>query len=68
MGLGVDLTSQSVIDKNRMVFGDSDEYRWVVKNAYKYGFILRYPKERCSFTRMPMNLGILDMLVKKLPK
>ena len=25
LGLGVDLTSQSVIDKKRMVFGDTDE-------------------------------------------
>ena len=31
LGLGVDLTSQSVVDKKRMVFGDSDEYKWVIK-------------------------------------
>ncbi len=50
LGLGIDLTSQSVIDKKRLVFGDTKEYRWVVKNAYKYGFILRYPKDRSSLT------------------
>lgn len=50
LGLGVDLTSQSVIDKKRLVFGDTNEYRWVVKNAYKYGFIIRYPKDRSSLT------------------
>lgn len=50
LGLGVDLTSQSVIDKKRMVFGDTDEYKWVAKNAYKYGFILRYPKNRSDIT------------------
>lgn len=50
LGLGVDLTSQSVIDKQRMVFGDTKEYQWVVKNAYKYGFILRYPKNRSNIT------------------
>lgn len=50
LGLGVDLTSQSVIDKKRLVFGDTNEYRWVVKNAYKYGFIMRYPKDRSSLT------------------
>lgn len=49
LGLGVDLTSQSVVDKKRMVFGDSDEYKWVIKNAHKYGFILRYLKDRSSF-------------------
>lgn len=50
LGLGVDLTSQSVIDKKRLVFGDTEEYKWVIKNAYKYGFILRYPKNRSSLT------------------
>ncbi|WP_455684429.1 M15 family metallopeptidase [Thomasclavelia sp.] len=50
LGLGVDLTSQSVIDKKKLVFGDTDEYKWVVKNAHKYGFILRYPKDRSSLT------------------
>ena len=50
LGLGVDLTSQSVVDKQRLVFGDTDEYKWVVKNAHKYGFILRYPKERSEIT------------------
>ena len=33
-----------------MVFGDTDEYKWVAKNAYKYGFILRYPKNRSDIT------------------
>lgn len=50
LGLGIDLTSQSVIDKKRLVFGDSEEYKWVIKNAYKYGFILRYPKNQSSLT------------------
>lgn len=50
LGLGIDLTSQSVIDKKRLVFGDSEEYKWVIKNAYKYGFILRYPKNKSSLT------------------
>lgn len=50
LGLGVDLTSQSVIDGERMVFGDTKEYQWVVQNAYKYGFILRYPQNRSDIT------------------
>ena len=52
LGLGVDLTSQSVIDKEKLVFGDTEEYKCVVKNAYKYGFILRYPKNKASLTGM----------------
>jgi len=41
-GLGVDLTSESVVKKEKLVFGDTEEYKWVVKNAYRFGFILRF--------------------------
>lgn len=41
-GLGLDLTSQSVVDGERITFGDTEEYRWVVENCYKYGFIIRF--------------------------
>ncbi len=50
LGLGADLTSQSVIDKQRMVFGDTKEYQWVRKNAHLYGFILRYPQNQSALT------------------
>lgn len=41
-GLGLDLTSQSVVDGKKITFGDTEEYRWVVENCYKYGFIIRF--------------------------
>ena len=41
-GLGIDLTSQSVVDGQRITFGDTEEYKWVVENCYKYGFIIRF--------------------------
>ena len=41
-GLGIDMTSQSVVDKQRLVFGDTTEYKWVVENCAKYGFIVRF--------------------------
>ncbi len=41
-GLGVDLTSQSVEDGTRLVFGDTAEYKWVCQNAYRFGYILRF--------------------------
>lgn len=50
LGLSVDLTSQSVIDGQVSVFGDTAEYQWVKKNAHKYGFILRYPGDKTSIT------------------
>lgn len=49
-GLGVDLTSQSVIDKTKITFGDTQEYKWVIANAYKYGFIVRFDTESANVT------------------
>ena len=43
-GLSVDLTSQSVLDGTYGTFGESPDYDWVEENAYKYGFILRFPE------------------------
>ena len=34
-GLGVDLTSQSVVEGKRITFGDTEEYRWVIKKLCK---------------------------------
>ncbi|MED9802375.1 MAG: M15 family metallopeptidase [[Clostridium] innocuum] len=50
LGLSVDLTSQSVMDGTYAVFGDTPEYQWVIKNAHKYGFILRYPENKTNIT------------------
>ena len=44
------MTSRSVIDGQIGVFGDTPEYQWVIKNAYKYGFILRYPADKTGIT------------------
>ncbi|OUO70895.1 M15 family metallopeptidase [Thomasclavelia spiroformis] len=41
-GLGVDLTSQSVVEGKRITFGDTEEYRWVIKNCARFGFIIRF--------------------------
>lgn len=31
-------------------FDDTNAYKWLVKNAYKYGWILRYPSDKASTT------------------
>lgn len=53
-GLSVDLTSTSVIQKKAKgdvaVFGDSEEGKWVEKNAYRFGFILRFPLAQSAIT------------------
>ena len=42
-GLAVDITSKSAVAKG-IKFGSTKESKWIEDNAYKYGFILRYPK------------------------
>ena len=44
-GLAIDIRAES-----KDVFVDSKESKWTYKNAYKYGFILRYPKASENIT------------------
>ncbi len=47
-GLAIDIFSKT--NSNRNTFKDSDAAHWLVANAYKYGFILRYPEDKVSLT------------------
>lgn len=47
-GLSIDLTSYDETDDNS--FENTNEFKWLQKNAYKYGFILRYPKNKEKIT------------------
>ncbi len=31
-------------------FKETGEYKWLIENSYKYGFVLRYPEEKKDFT------------------
>jgi len=45
-GLAVDILQRSnVCDMEQAKFENSKEFAWLTENAYKYGFILRYPEE-----------------------
>ncbi len=44
-GLALDVSSA-----NNKVFADSKEYNWMLENSYKYGFIMRYPKDKEKIT------------------
>lgn len=44
-GLAFDIGSTS-----SKVFANSKEYKWMLENAYKYGFILRFPKKYENIT------------------
>ena len=50
LGLGVDLSSLGVIEGIYNTFDESPEYLWVLENAHKYGFILRYPEAKVDWT------------------
>lgn len=49
LGLALDLISNrySELDEKQE---DTPEARWLAKNCYKYGFILRYPPEKTTIT------------------
>lgn len=49
-GLAVDICSKSANFKLDENFGNTKEGKWLLANAYKYGFILRYPKDKESIT------------------
>ncbi|MDO4963669.1 MAG: M15 family metallopeptidase, partial [bacterium] len=44
LGYSVDLTNAKNVSFDE--FEDTEEFRWLKDNAYKYGFILRYPKDK----------------------
>lgn len=48
-GLALDIVSQAyqLLDKNQE---NTPEQRWLMKNAYRYGFILRYPEDKTQLT------------------
>ena len=46
-GLAMDLITYGATGTT---FKDTDEYKWLIKNAYKYGFILRYPEGKEKIT------------------
>mgnify|MGYP004554282433 CR=1 FL=1 len=47
-GLAMDLIPEYGLDLD--TFENSDGFKWMQENAYKYGFILRYPKDKEDIT------------------
>ncbi len=46
-GLAVDLTKSGSLEQS---FGDTKEGIWLAENCHKYGFIIRYPKDKEDVT------------------
>lgn len=49
-GLAVTISASNI--KNGSSFASTDQYNWLIKNCIKYGFILRYPEDKTTFTGM----------------
>lgn len=47
-GLTLDIFSKENSNKN--TFWDTEVSKWLMNNAYKYGFILRYPEDKVNVT------------------
>ena len=48
-GLCVDLTTKSIITVDNR-FADTEVFAWLSANAWKYGFVLRYPEDKVNIT------------------
>lgn len=61
--MSLDIASKSV-----NTFVNSDEYVWMMDNAYKYGFILRYPKSKEDITGYKCEAWHYRYVGKKIAK
>lgn len=50
-GLCIDFTAKSIGGQLNNTFADTDAFRWLAENAYKFGFILRYPEDKTDITQ-----------------
>ena len=59
LGLAIDIRSNNLSDNLT-----SEDYNWMLKNSYKYGFIIRYPKGKSHITQFieePWHLRYLGI-------
>lgn len=49
-GLAIDVSSESVGCAIEESFGDTTDGKWLAKHCHKYGFIIRYPKDKTEIT------------------
>ena len=61
--MSLDIASKSV-----NTFVESDEYSWMMDNAYKYGFILRYPRSKEDITGYKCEAWHYRYVGKKIAK
>ena len=49
-GLAIDVSSESLHNKLSEGFSSTPEGKWLAKNSYRYGFIIRYPDDKAEIT------------------
>ncbi|MEL7647765.1 MAG: D-alanyl-D-alanine carboxypeptidase family protein [Sedimentibacter sp.] len=49
-GLAMDITCEAMNFQLDDTFGDTEEGKWVSENAHRFGFIVRYPKDKEDIT------------------
>lgn len=54
LGTAIDLTTPE-INGTYTGFAETDAYRWLQENAYKYGFIISYPKDNDFYVFEPWH-------------
>ena len=54
LGTAIDLTTVKLA-ANFTDFGDTEAYKWLLENAYKYGFILSYPENNSYYEFEPWH-------------
>jgi|GEM_PF-475583 len=50
-GLCFDFTTESIQGRVDEIFETTKAFAWLSQNAYKFGFILRYPKDKVAITQ-----------------
>jgi D-alanyl-D-alanine carboxypeptidase len=50
-GLAIDITSEAMGYGLEQSFEQQPEFEWLIENCYKYGFILRYTKDKEDITK-----------------
>ena len=54
-GLAIDLRLYNAADGTYPDFTGEDQYSWIADNGWKYGFVLRYPKDKVKVTGVDTN-------------
>lgn len=67
-GLAIDVSSHSANLQLLENFGTTEEGKWLVKNCWKYGFILRYPEDKVEITKYAYEPWHIRYVGKKLAK